>query len=123
MRELFQSWGIWWDAAVIALCVAAFVIWIEVVIGNRVRDRATSIIGILFEQAANWYAKHKNIAKARARHVATGKRYHVVIIASRYFVVGKFQRKRINKILKKYHLKITIEKLLEKAVYSTPLES
>lgn len=119
MKELFDSWGIVWDATVIALCIAAFIIWMEVVIGNRVRDRATSYLGILFEQAANWYAKQKSIAKARARHVATGKRYHVVIIASRYFVVGKFQRQRINKILKKYHQKITIEKLLQRAVYST----
>lgn len=119
MKELFDSWGIWWDATVIALCIAAFIIWIEVVIGNRVRDKATSYLGILIEQAANWYAKRKNIAKARARHVAYGKQYHVVILGARYHVINKGQRQRINRLLKKYHLKITIEKLLQKAVYST----
>jgi len=119
MKELFESWGIWWDVTVVVLCAIAFLIYLEVVIGNHVRDRATTYLGILMEQAANWYSKNKNISKARARHVATGKRYHVVIIGSRYYVIGKFQRQRINRLLKKYHLKISIEKLLERAVYST----
>ena len=119
MKELFDSWGLWWDVTIVTITVIAFIAWLEIVIGNKIRLSAKTLIGLYLSMAANWYTKKKAVTRAKARHLATGKKYHVVIIASRYFVINKYQRQKLNKILKKYHSRITIEKLLEKAVYST----
>jgi hypothetical protein len=118
-KALIETWGIWWDITVIMLAIIATFVWLDLVVGNKIRTKATSLIGIWTETVMNRYVKTKKIMKAKSLHAAFGRKYAVVNLAGRYFVVGKYQRHHMNRILKKYHSKLTYKKAMENAVFWT----
>ncbi len=120
VKLFITSQGIAWELFVITVAIVAFLVWLDVFVGNRVRINSTSLPGILFEVFANWYSYQKNKLKANSYHFATGKKYWVIALANKYYVVNKSQRGRINRLLKKHnHTVMNINILLNKAVYWT----
>lgn len=119
IKMMIDSWGTAWDVLVITLAIIAFMAWMDLFIGNRIRAGSESMPGILWELFTNWYNRKKNILKAESKHFAFGKKYWVVPIGGRYYVINKSQRQRINRILDKYHMKMDIYDLIKDAVYST----
>ena len=117
MKELINNWGIWWDVSVIVLAIIATVVWLDIVVGNRIRTNATSLIGMLTQDVMNKYVKTKKIMKAKLLHNAFGRMYAVVNIDGHYVVIGSYQRRRFNKLLKKHHSKLTFKQVMENAVY------
>jgi len=119
LKLWMQSAGPVWDMFVIGFAVLVFLVWMDLFIGNRIRVKATSLIGIWFESFANWYSLRKNIAKAKSLHIATRKQYWVVPMANNYHIINNRQRKKINNLLRKYKMVININDLLNMAVYHT----
>jgi hypothetical protein len=121
--ETASSWmsnaGIPWKIFVTLFFILAVLVWMDFILGNNIRLKAKSLIGILFESAANWYVLKKNIAKAHGLHIATRRQYHVIPLSGSYHVLNNLQRKRINRLLSKYNMIININDLLKMAIYST----
>lgn len=119
LHRIIDSWDYAWDALVIVIFMVAFLVWLDVYIGNRIRITARSIPGILLEGIFNWYSLKKNTAKAWSLHMALRKRYWVVPIEGKYYVFHEGQKERINRILKKYHSRINFYDLWKMAAYWT----
>jgi hypothetical protein len=118
-KHWMQTAGPAWDIFVTLFMVAAVLIWMDLFIGNKIRMKATGLIGIWIESALNWYTLRKNIAKANSLHLALRRKYWVVPIAGSYHVLNNRQRKRINNLLRKHKMVININDLLNLAVYHT----
>jgi len=116
-----QSAGPVWNMFVILFAALAVLVWMDLFIGNRIRVQATGLIGIWLESFANWYSLRKNIAKANSYSIASGrrKRYWVIPIAGKYYVINNLNRKRINNILRKNNTIMNINDLLKLEVYHT----
>jgi hypothetical protein len=118
-KHWMQTAGPAWDIFVTLFAILAFLVWMDLFIGNKIRVQATGLLGIWTESVLNWYTLKKNIAKARSLHIATRRQYWVVPMANQYHVINNRQRKRINRLLVKHHMIININDLLNMAVYHT----
>ena len=119
VKHWMNTAGPCWNIFVTAFAILAFLVWMDIMVGNKIRIRATGLLGIWFESVLNWYTLKKNIAKARSLHIATRRQYWVVPLANQYHVINNRQRKRINRLLVKHHMIININDLLNLAVYHT----
>lgn len=112
--------GIAWEITVILIAISAFLVWMDLFIGSRVRTDARGLISTAFEAFANWYALRRNIMKAISMHLATRKQYHVIMLGDMYYVVNKQSRQRINRLFRRHGMKrITIVDVIRTAAYST----
>jgi len=121
LKVWMQSAGPVWDMFVIGFAILIFFVWMDLFIGNRIRVKATSLIGIWIKSLFNLYSLRKNIAKEKSYSIASGrrKRYWVVPIDGRYYVLNNINRKRINAIMRKHRIVMNINDLLNIAVYNT----
>jgi hypothetical protein len=120
LRELIQGLGLAWEVFVIVMAIIAFMVWLDLFVGNRVRINANSLPGVAFEVAANWWSLQKNKWKAESMHFATGKRYWVIVISNRYYVINKYHRSKINRLLRRHNsVVMDINRLINNAIYHT----
>lgn len=119
LKQLIDAWGIAWDILIISMFIAAFLVWMDVVIGNKVRLSRSSLAGILLDTWMNKYILIKKKAEAKSLQLVTGYRQYIVNIGGHVFVISKKNRQRINKLLKKHNTKITIYELLADAIWWT----
>lgn len=119
LQQLIEALGIWWKVVVVMLFLITMAVWFDLIVGNRIRTNANSIIGILTNNVLNKYVKTKKIMKANSLHLAYGRRYAVVNLHGRYYVVGKYQHAAINRRLKKLHGKLTYVDIMKNAIYWT----
>lgn len=119
VKEFMQNAGIAWDVFVIVFCAITIVVWLDLFIGTRIRVSAKGSIGKFISKWVNFYILYKTITKAKGYHLITKKRYSVIPIEGKLYIVNNVRRKSWNRKLAKMHSVFNINDLLRIAIYHT----
>ena len=112
-----EAWGMPWKIAIIALLVISVMIYLDIIISNKIRIERNSLIGLLIDSVCNFYVRKKSILKAKSRTMITNKVHYVVPMFGRVYVINRYQKKKINKLMKQKKEQITIDQVLKHAIY------